>query len=229
MAIVKKYKAEITDIKNSAENIFSIEFKSLNGIFKFSPGQFLHLALDEYDPSMGWPESRCFSIQTSPAESNIKITFAVKGKFTNRMAETLKKGSEVMLKLPYGDLFIREHNKLKTVFIAGGTGITPFLSLFTDNSFKHYMTPKLYFGLRSKRYNIYLNELEEAVKNNNQFKINIIYQDKEGQLDINKIYEECGFNSAYFISGPPDMINSFKLFLLGKNVPKNNILTDEWE
>ena len=234
--IIKKYKAEITDIKNGAENMFTIEFKSLNGKFKFSPGQFLHLALDEYDPSNGWPESRCFSIQTSPSIDTIKITLAVKGKFTSRMTNNLKIGSEVMLKLPYGDLFIREHIKENTVFIAGGTGITPFLSLFTDESFKNYNNPKLYFGVRNKDYNIYEKELAEALKINNQFQIKIIYEDKQGLLDINKILEETrlkmqdtGNYNSYFISGPPIMIKSFKKFLISKNVSENSIFTDDWE
>jgi hypothetical protein len=44
--------------------------------FKFAPEEFLHMALDEYDPSGALPESRRFSIQTVP-EENIKITYTI--------------------------------------------------------------------------------------------------------------------------------------------------------
>ena len=67
MAIVKKYLAEVVHIENKVEGTYTVEFKSLSGPFKYLSGQFLHLALDEYDPSSGWPESRCFSMQSSPA------------------------------------------------------------------------------------------------------------------------------------------------------------------
>ena len=88
-----------------------MEFKSL-GRYKYYPGQFLHLAIDhEYDGSGQWPESRCFSMQSNPDEKTIKITYAVKGRFTKQMEEKLKIGSEVWLKLPYGDLFTQPHKK----------------------------------------------------------------------------------------------------------------------
>jgi ferredoxin-NADP reductase len=228
MAIVKKYKAEITEIKKYADNIFTVEFKSLNGIFKFSPGQFLHLSLDEYDPSMCWPESRCFSIQTSPTINTIKITYAVKGEFTNRMATTLKKGKEVMLKLPYGDLFIREHNKINTVFIAGGTGITPFLSLFNDPSFSTYINPILFAGFRNPRMNLYQKELKKAMEINPTLSIFILFEDTDGKLDIEKIFLGNGIESTYFLSGPESMIEFFNTFLLKNKVPSQNIFMDRW-
>jgi ferredoxin-NADP reductase len=50
MPVVKKYKSEVVSVKQQAENIFTVEFKPTESKFRFMPGQFLHLALDEYDP-----------------------------------------------------------------------------------------------------------------------------------------------------------------------------------
>jgi Na+-transporting NADH:ubiquinone oxidoreductase subunit NqrF len=57
----------------------------------------------------------------------------------------------------------------------------------------------------------------------------VFYQDEVGVIDIDSIYKENGDLSSYFISGPPQMIKNFKLFLLEKGVDSNNILTDDWE
>lgn len=225
MAIVKKYSARVVAILNQIEGVYTLELESLGKPFKYDPGQFLHLALDpDYDGSGQWPESRCFSMQSNPNEETIKITYAVKGQFTKQMEEQLKVGSEVWLKLPYGDLFTQHHNKVNTVFIAGGTGITPFLSLFTHNSFKDYTNPRIYLGFRSISYNIYGNEL-------NMVKLcdpKIHYEDVDGILDIHHIYSENGTNSNYFISGPPMMIKAFKKALVEKGVPAKQVLTDDW-
>ena len=130
--LAKKYKSIVVSILNPFSGIYTVEFASERGNYKYLPGQFLHIALDEdYDGSSQWPDSRCFSMQSNPIEETIKITYAVKGVFTHQMEQQLMVGSEVWLKLPYGDLFTQPHNKTNTVFIAGGTGITPFLSLFT--------------------------------------------------------------------------------------------------
>jgi ferredoxin-NADP reductase len=232
--MVKKYKATIVAIENKIEGVYTLSFSSEKG-FKYSPGQFLHIAIDpDYDGSGQWPESRCFSLQSSPTEEYAKITYAVKGDFTRQMEKTLKVGSEVWLKLPYGELFEQEHNKAKTVFIAGGTGITPFLSLFTDESFRAYENPNIYLGFRSKEYNIYdeaLNSMFQIRENssnscNSSPFVQLVYIE---MLDIDAIFAKNGTDASYFISGPPVMIKLFKQSLIEKGVPDGNVLTDDWE
>jgi ferredoxin-NADP reductase len=226
--LVKKYKTEIKSVQNQASGVYTLEFNSEKR-FKFAPGAFLHLALDEYDPSGAWPESRCFSIQTSPDEENIKITYAVKGRFTQRMEQELYVGKSVWLKLPFGDLFAQEHSKENVIFIAGGTGITPFLSLFTDKSFSEYRNPALYLGFRNKDLHSYKNELEKARQLNPRLQTTVFYQDTNGIIDIEQIYSSHFDAGAFFISGPPTMIKSFKQYLLTKGVNENRIKTDDWE
>lgn len=231
MAIIKKYSVKVVAIHNQIEGVYTLEMESLGKPFKYEAGQFLHLAIDEYDPSGQWPESRCFSIQSAPSDELIKITYAVKGSFTKRMANELKVGSCITVKLPYGDLFTQPHNKTNTVFIAGGTGITPFLSLFTDESFKEYTNPHIYLGFRSKEYNIYQNELERmmqirSIRDNSFQFVKFIYDDI---IDIQSIFNENGCTSFYFISGPPIMIKNFKKHLIANGVAENQVLTDDWE
>ena len=157
----------------------------------------------------------------------------------------MKVGSEVWLKLPYGDLFQQPHNKENTVFIAGGTGITPFLSLFTHESFKEYTNPRIYLGFRSKAHHIYHDELNRmnqirAIRSNPRNlegsnprnppkSVQSFYEDTDGILNISQIFNENGPDSNYFISGPPAMIKTFKQTLIEKGVPPENVLTDDWE
>lgn len=230
MAIIRKYKAKIEKIDNPIDNIFTVSFSS-DKKFKYLPGQFLHLALDYYDGIGQWPDSRCFSMQSNPEDDILKITFAVKGCFTNRMKVELEERKEVWLKLPYGDIFQRGHDKTKCVFIAGGTGVTPFFSLFNSNEFNFYVYPKIYLGFRSRKYNIYHRELSKICNYTNSSSnfLKIVYQDIDGILNINSIFEENGVESTYFISGPPFMIKSFKKYLIHNCVQENKVITDDWE
>lgn len=228
--IVKKYKAAIVKIESVIDGVYTVTFSSNGRKFQYAPGQFLHIAIEsEYDGSGQWPDSRCFSMQTSPEEEYLKITYAVKGDFTEKMEEVLKEGGEVWLKLPYGELFELGHDTTNTVFISGGTGITPYLSLFNDSSFGSYEKPVLYAGYRTKNFNIYESELDKATKINPEFKINNLYEDRDGMLNIENIYRQNGNTASYFISGPPVMIKLFKQRLLSFGVSKSNIYTDEWE
>jgi NAD(P)H-flavin reductase len=223
--LAKKYKAKLVSIHNPIKGIYTLEMSSMGRPFKYHPGQFLHLAIDgNYDGIGQWPESRCFSMQSNPREETIRITYAVKGEFTKKMEQTLMSGIEVWLKLPYGDLFDKNHKRENTVFIAGGTGITPFLSLFTHESFKEYINPKIYLGFRTNAYNIYSKELVNLSKFTKLF-----IQDIDGIIHIQHIFNENGTSSNYFVSGPPAMIKSFKETLLLNGVPASNVITDDWE
>jgi len=228
--IVKKYKARVGAIESNIKGVYTLTFFASERKFRYSPGQFLHIAIDaEYDGSGQWPESRCFSMQTSPKEEYLRITYAVKGDFTKKMEKELKVGSEVWLKMPYGELFELGHDTHNTVFISGGTGITPYLSLFTDSSFANYKNPVLYAGYRNRNFNIYKEDLEKALTINSEFKVHNLYEDKDGTLNIDKVYNENGNAPSYFISGPPVMIKQFKQSLLTFGVLNTNIFTDEWE
>ncbi len=226
--MIKKYLSEVVEVKHYTENIYSLSFKSLGRKFRYKPGQFFHLAIDDYDGIGQWPESRCFSMQSSPQEELLRITYSVKGRFTQRMTNELTLGKKVWLKMPYGSLFEVEHDKTKTIFIAGGTGITPFLSLFCDNSFSNYFGPTLFFGVRDIKYHLYKKELEESVKNNNKLSVFLYVDSLNGRPGIDQILKIHGRLASFFISGPPDMIKFYKNSLIDEGVDNDNIFTDDW-
>ena len=228
MAVIKKYLSIVTGIENPLPDIYTVYFESTEKPFKYKPGQFLHLTLSDYDPSLQWPESRCYSMQSSPNENYIKITYSVNGNYTKRMAEEIKVGEKIWLKLPYGDIFDRHHSIDNCAFIAGGTGVTPFLSLFNDSVFSTYKNPKLYLGFREVKYNIFNQELNKAKEINRTFSYDLIYQDRDGLLNIEAIYNSHP-DATFFISGPPVMIKLFRNFLIQKSVAENRIITDDWE
>jgi len=168
-------------------------------------------------------------MQSSPDEEVLRVTYAIKGKYTRRMANELEVGKTVHLKLPFGELFTQEHCKTNTVFIAGGTGITPFLSLFAASSFSQYCNPFLYAGFLDKSMNLYKKELQLAREINPGFQIKTFYEDKDGVIAIEDVFNESDKETSFFISGPPAMIKSFKEYLIANGVSQEQVKTDDWE
>ena len=122
MAIVKKYKAKVEQIINPLPDIYTVSFSS-DKEFKYLPGQFLYLALDNYDGIGQWPESRCFSMQSNMNEAQIKITFAVK---ENKPPRTQSKRQEILSDLCGGKKINRQERKASA---------KKFLATFAVNSF----------------------------------------------------------------------------------------------
>jgi ferredoxin-NADP reductase len=231
MALVRKHRSRVAGLRSLLPDVFSVALESQDRTFQYRPGQFLHLALDPYDPARPWPESRCFSIQTAPSQGArvLEITFATKGAFTRRMAAELSPGHEVWVKLPYGDLFEADWSQHPCVFVAGGTGVTPFLSLFLDQSFARFARASLHLGVRNPSYHVFADELAKVQKAHPGFSVEITHEESQGHIPIERVFEKNGSAAVYFLSGPAAMIRGFRQRLLALGVPAEHVRSDDWE
>lgn len=241
MPIPVKFPSKVISVKKHTKDVCSYIFKPEKKCPNFKPGQFLHLAMDPYDPSYSWPESRVFSIANSHTrKETIKITFSVKGRYTKRMYQEINEGDIIWLKLPYGNFTFNKTNKDPTVLIAGGTGITPYIS-FLEYSVDNKSDKKIvfYYGVQSEELLLFADVFSECENVLLNFKKVIFIEELEsdedsqyrkGILDIGKIHKEVDDNNAhYYLSGPLDMIKQFKRYLMKHSVPGTHIHIDEWE
>ena len=238
MSTPRKLQCQVTQLIDHGEGVYTVRLKPENRIPKFKPGQFLHLALDEYDPSGFWPESRVFSIASSPNQGDLlEITYSVVGKFTTRMEQELEIGNFVWVKLPYGDFII--NNSRDIILYAGGTGMTAFTAyiktLRTDNP--HRVC--LFYGARNKDLLIYRSLIEKKFK---ESKIYYAYYYVEenisdsidhfyvGNLSIDSTWPKINkpYESTFYLSGPPAMIQNIIEGLKVKGISNQSIKIDAW-
>ena len=242
MARPVKVKALLKSIIPHGFNVFTLNFSLPKRYTKFSPGQFAHLTLDKFDPTMGyWPDSRVFSIASEPNKDELTFVYSIKGEYTKRMERELKEGNEFWLKLPYGDFTIEQENDLNSpiILVAGGTGISPFIPyLLNKNKSNSERVVKLFYGFRNQELFIFEKKLEEACTIMPNLELNYFSEEsilgrsvQLGVLNMEDIYGKTKglTNPIYFLSGPPEMIVNFKKTLLEKNVSKDSIRVDAWE
>ena len=109
MAVAQKLACQVERIIHHGGHVYTVDLGPERPAPRFRPGQFLHLALDAYDPSGFWPESRVFSIASSPMQRDrLRITYSVQGRFTARMEKELAEGQWVWIKLPYGEFVVED-------------------------------------------------------------------------------------------------------------------------
>ena len=238
MATPQRIKSIVSNIERFNKNIAYISFKPESRVPRFKPGQFLHLALDNYDGISEWPESRVFSIASPPKikDTEISIIVSAKGPFTSRVVNSLKKNDIVWLKLPYGDFTIQETEKT-IVLVAGGTGIAPFVPFLEQAVYdNNNSTIRLYYGVKNKNLIIFNKLLEKCIKSLSDFKSILFAENIEppfnnmikGIIDKEKIFNDNKHNADYYLSGPLEMIMSLKDFFISKGVLNNNIHIDSW-
>ena len=235
MASPVKIKATVVEVVKHNASVASYRFVPQGRVPKFHAGQFLHLALDAYAPDRQWPESRVFSIASSPAERahELAVTISVKGRFTERIFQTLDIGSECWLKLPYGEFLFPPDRHL--TLIAGGVGITPYLSLLKQMlEGKSEQALLLFHGVRSAEHYLFGELLNRCVTELAHFDMTTYCEDgslpgEQGILDIDAIHAAAPADSLFYLSGPPLMIHSFKNRLGTMGVDNPCICVDDWE
>lgn len=204
------------------------------------PGQFLHLALDDYDPSLHWPESRVFSIASPPENRTaLRITVSQVGVFTERMMG-LAPGAEVWLKLPFGEFNISDEDARGVVFVAGGTGVTPFISALSSAA-DHLKGPvRVLYGARTAELLVYREVMERAAERSVDFSWQAFLESGAeavagavaGQLTVDAVLQArraCGLHARVFLAGPPAMLTSLRGELLRAGMRAEDILVDAWD
>lgn len=234
MASPVKIRATVNDVIKHTGSVVSYRFKPQGRVPKFHAGQFLHLALDEYHPDAPWPESRVFSIASAPSDRHeeLAVTISVKGQFTERIFKTLENGSECWLKLPYGEFLFPPDRHL--VLIAGGVGITPYLSLMKQMlEEKSQQAVTLCYGVRSVAHYLFGDLIYRCEAGLPNFVKTVWCEDgsvpgEKGILDIDAIHAAAPDGSLFYLSGPPAMISIFKKRLLDLGEETECIRVDDW-
>lgn len=243
-----KIYARVTSVRQYGAGVYKVCFAADVRFPRFRPGQFLHLTVDDFDPSKGyWPESRVFSIASRPGSDEIAILYSVKGVYTKRMEGYLEPGARAWLKFPYGDFIVDKsvQERKDVVLIAGGTGVSPFIPFLEANNEAGWTSGtrvNLAYGLRSAGQLVFHEVYAEALKHAPAFSMSLFLEENgevpswfngrivKGMLSVPAIMDglPSAGNRVYFLSGPPAMIRKFADQLRHSGVQSDDIKIDEW-
>lgn len=241
MAAPRKIKSLIVDIIRYSDDITLFKLETEMNC-RFRAGQFLHLTTERYHPGQFWPESRVFSIIGKSGTNKIEILVSPKGRYTQSMVKNLKLGDEVWLKLPFGDFSFNSASEKNIVLIAGGTGISPFVTYLGELAEK---TPQnkpvlLYYGVKNAKLIIFNNLLHKLINKQPEFKLflfletgvsNDFSNTQNGLIDFESIVvnKKISADTLFYVSGPKIMMEKAIATLKNANFDNSQILYDQWE
>jgi ferredoxin-NADP reductase len=220
----------VSRITDHGEHVYTVELEPSIAVPRFNPGQFLHLAIDPYDGAGFWPESRVFSIASSPrVRDRLTITYAVKGAFTTRMERELAVGGSVWVKLPYGEFEIDPARD--AVLFAGGTGVsafTAFLQSLTPESAQRVL---LLYGARTSDLFVYGSLVEACARNVQSMTCHLICEETQGRLEVDAAWPAVASldEPLFYLSGPPPMLEALASQLRARDIAPDRIRIDAWD
>jgi ferredoxin-NADP reductase len=227
----------VTDILEHVGQLFSLFLEPESPAPTFLPGQYLSLTLDSYSPGGAWPDSRAFSIASAPVEhSLLRITYAVKGQFSARMAAELRQGSTVWVKMPLGEFTINPDRD--ACLLAGGTGVTAFSAFLYGLPATYPYHIQLFYGARRPSQLIYRPILEAAAQRCPGLQVHYFAElDFEGtdclpgQIKVETVFGAVPepLSLAYYLAGPPEMIQALTGELTQRGLAPGQIFSEAWE
>jgi len=194
---------------------------------KHRAGQFLFVRFPR-DKDLN--ESHPFTISSAPAEDVLRLTIKASGDFTRELFAKLQEGADAIIEGPYG-MFNYKTGGAKQIWIAGGIGLTPFLSFVRDLEGDLSHDVNLFYTVRHPEEAIFVEELQTADAKHPRLKIHIRYSAKEGSLTIEDILQKLGGEvdgHEIYLCGPLPMTQAFEKKFMDLGVPKHRLHYEEF-
>ena len=221
---MKKHVVKIKSIKQVTHDVMQFTTDKPAG-YDFKPGQATDVSINK----KGWEsEERPFTFTNLPGDDDLQ--FIIKGYpehkgVTNEMHQ-LKEGDELILRDIYGSITYKGEG----LFIAGGAGVTPFISILKYlNSKNEIGDNKLIFANKTIKDIILKNEFDNMLGDNF---INILSDEKTDEFAHGFITEDFlknyinGNVKYFYLCGPPPMMKALKKQLKNLDVNKKSIIEE---
>ena len=223
---MKQHHVKIKSIKNITHDVLQVVTEKPKN-YNFTPGQATEVAINR----KGWEnEKRPFTFTSLPdidlLEFTIK-TYPSQKSVTNTLLQ-LRINDELILHEVFGTITYKGEG----IFIAGGAGVTPFISILRYLKTKNEIGEnKLIFANKTKNDIILEHEFQKLLGNNF---INILSDEKvngymHGHITEDFLKANIGnFDQYFYICGPPPMIESIEKQLENLNVDKKHMVREEF-
>lgn len=205
---------------------------STDSNFTFRAGQYVEIGLDNPPYKDEKKNHREFSIVSSPQEKGIlMIATRMRDSAFKRSLKEIPIGTIAKVEGPFGDFSLHENASKKAVFISGGIGVTPVMSIVkdaTERKLPHEII--LINSNTTPQRTPFLKDFQELTKENPHFKFFPRMTDAEGYVDADFI-KNCVRsldNSIYYVAGPPNLVLAMTKILEGLGVSRDDIRFEEF-
>lgn len=243
--LIRRLDYRVISVNKLDQSVTEIVMSPEDDSLEFIPGQFVFLEFQSdamrrvFHPFSVEPQGQSalisfrsgavskqahpFSITSAPNERELRVSVKSLGDFT-RALRSLEPGALVRVEGPFGRFCSSLIPNRKQVWVAGGIGVTPFLSMA-----RALDDPELevdfFYGMEKGDEGYFLDELYAIADRHKKLKVIPIMRDKLGFItsdDIAGVTRPLGERDV-LICGPPPMIDGLNSQFLEKGLSPRQI------
>lgn len=221
----KKLKYRVLAVRDLTADVIELTLAPQEKNLKYQAGQYIFLSF--LDAKIG-PEEHPFSLASAPADANLRLVIKTIGDYVKNL-KNLSIGSLAMVRGPKGRFsFLNLKNK-NQIWIAGGVGVAPFLSM-SKILHKHpdYHITLIYCA-NTEADLVLLDELKTTATACGNFRVASFCSNKQGFITADGIKQIAGGikDKGILFSGPQPMLLALRDQFAGMGMSAANFHTDD--
>jgi ferredoxin-NADP reductase len=234
------YRVELIGKAEVAEGTLAFDLEKPTG-FEFTAGQAAELMLIDPPETDDEGNFRTFSIASAPAGNVLSFATRLRDTAFKRVLRGLTPGTPIQLDGPFGSFTLHKNRSKPAVMLAGGIGITPFMSMIRDAAgARDPHRLYLFYSNRRPEDAAFLDELVQLEQGGQGF--SLISTMVEMEKSSRGWDGERGFIDAamlrrhlpaldgpvYYVAGPPVMVGAMRRMLVSAGVDEDDIRAEDF-
>ena len=170
-------------------------------------------------------------MSSAPTASHLRFRIKVAGDWTRKVREAIEIGTEVLVHGPYG-LFVSSIAGKNQVWIAGGIGVTPFLSTIRAMDKGDDRNVTFVYATRNKDEALFLDEIQMQADDLGNFRVISLLSDEGNFANIDVLKDTLDQSLKdydYFMCGPKPMIDGLMKDLKASGIQRRRIHTGAFD
>ncbi len=223
-----------------AERTVAFYFERPEG-FAYEAGQNATFTLIDPPETDGFGPSRTFTLASCPEDAELMIAVRMRDSAFKRILGASPAGTKVRLAGPQGLMVLEADPSRPVIFLAGGIGITPFLSMARHAARKRLAHRiHLFYSNRRPEDAPFLEELFSLERENANFRMTatmtqidksaLPWKGATGPIGPGLLLSCIPDPKAplYYFAGPPNMAISMQFMLAELGIPEDDMRSEEF-
>ena len=216
----------VAEVQRPNDTTLEVSLEPVHSSLEFAPGQFVFLA---FGGAGAW-QRHPFSVASAPSDRQLEVAIKAAGDYTRDLHDMLESGTPAKVAGPFGGFDYRRGGR-DQIWIAGGIGITPFLSWIRALDDHFDRSVDFYYSVARGSDALYREEIEAAAVGHPTLHVRVIDTEHEGLISAEKAMNgrQPGADVWIYMCGPPPMMTALADGFRRLQIPANRVRWEQFD